>query len=193
MPSPAATLAAPQTFEQLDLTEQTKKGIAEMGFTHMTEVQARTIPQLLVGRDVLGAAKTGESCVRAVVAGWAVGSGWVRMAAAAVRQAAQVARRQDACWCNSAANCGMLLVLGVHLTLPHATPPLPTIPGSGKTLAFLIPCAELLYRAKFMPRNGTGAIVISPTRELAMQVGWGACCGCPACCACMSGAARRAS
>ena len=42
--------------------------------------------------------------------------------------------------------------------------------GSGKTLAFLIPCVELMYRAKFMPRNGTGAIVISPTRELAMQV-----------------------
>ena len=42
--------------------------------------------------------------------------------------------------------------------------------GSGKTLAFLVPCLELLHRAKFMPRNGTGAIVISPTRELAMQI-----------------------
>ena len=50
----------------------------------------------------------------------------------------------------------------------HFAPRLPA--GSGKTLAFLIPCAELLYRAKFMPRNGTGAIVISPTRELALQV-----------------------
>jgi ATP-dependent RNA helicase DDX18/HAS1 len=29
---------------------------------------------------------------------------------------------------------------------------------------------ELLYRAKFMPRNGTGAIVILPVRELALQV-----------------------
>jgi hypothetical protein len=27
-----------------------------------------------------------------------------------------------------------------------------------------------MYRARFMPRNGTGAIVISPTRELALQV-----------------------
>ena len=42
--------------------------------------------------------------------------------------------------------------------------------GSGKTLAFLIPAIELLYAGKFMPRNGTGVIVISPTRELAMQV-----------------------
>lgn len=29
---------------------------------------------------------------------------------------------------------------------------------------------ELLYRAKFMPRNGTGAVVILPTRELALQI-----------------------
>jgi ATP-dependent RNA helicase DDX18/HAS1 len=88
------------TFDTLDLTEQTKKAIADMEFQAMTEVQARTIPHLLVGRDVLGAAKT----------------------------------------------------------------------GSGKTLAFLIPAIELLYRAKFMPRNGTGVIVISPTRELALQI-----------------------
>jgi ATP-dependent RNA helicase DDX18/HAS1 len=63
-------------------------------------LQARTIPALLTGRDVLGAART----------------------------------------------------------------------GSGKTLAFLIPAVELMHRAKFMPRNGTGAIVIAPTRELALQV-----------------------
>lgn len=42
--------------------------------------------------------------------------------------------------------------------------------GSGKTLSFLIPAIELLSRAKFKPRNGTGAIVISPTRELALQI-----------------------
>ena len=60
-----------QTFEQLDLTEQTRRGIADMGFSHMTEVQARTIPQLLVGRDVLGAAKTGAHA--ALVAGGAGG------------------------------------------------------------------------------------------------------------------------
>lgn len=41
--------------------------------------------------------------------------------------------------------------------------------GSGKTLAFLIPAVELLSKLKFMPRNGTGALVIAPTRELAMQ------------------------
>ncbi|KAJ4717223.1 RNA helicase [Melia azedarach] len=41
--------------------------------------------------------------------------------------------------------------------------------GSGKTLAFLVPAVELLYNAQFSPRNGTGVIVICPTRELAIQ------------------------
>ena len=41
--------------------------------------------------------------------------------------------------------------------------------GSGKTLAFLIPVVELMHKLKFMPRNGTGCIIISPTRELSMQ------------------------
>jgi hypothetical protein len=87
-------------FSTLDLSPRTAAAVAAMGFATMTEVQARTIPPLLAGRDVLGAAKT----------------------------------------------------------------------GSGKTLAFLIPAAELLSRARFTPRNGTGALVVSPTRELAMQI-----------------------
>jgi len=66
----------------------------------LLQIQARSIPQLLTGRDVLGAART----------------------------------------------------------------------GSGKTLSFVVPAVELLFHAHFMPRNGTGVIIISPTRELAMQV-----------------------
>jgi len=81
------------------ISEASTKGIDEMGFTMMTEIQAQTIPHLLEGRDLVGAAKT----------------------------------------------------------------------GSGKTLAFLIPAVELIYKLKFMPRNGTGVIIISPTRELSMQ------------------------
>ncbi|XP_011871812.1 PREDICTED: ATP-dependent RNA helicase DDX18-like isoform X3 [Vollenhovia emeryi] len=79
--------------------ENTLKAITDMGFTNMTEIQAKAIPPLLEGRDLVGAAKT----------------------------------------------------------------------GSGKTLAFLIPAVELIYKLKFMPRNGTGCIIMSPTRELAMQ------------------------
>lgn len=42
--------------------------------------------------------------------------------------------------------------------------------GSGKTLAFLIPTLEILYRRKWGPQDGLGALIISPTRELAVQI-----------------------
>lgn len=87
-------------FEDVGLSEPTLKAIREMGFEKMTPVQAKTIPPLLAGRDVLGAAKT----------------------------------------------------------------------GSGKTLAFLLPAIEMLYLLRFKPRNGTGVIVVLPTRELALQI-----------------------
>jgi ATP-dependent RNA helicase DDX10/DBP4 len=41
--------------------------------------------------------------------------------------------------------------------------------GSGKTLAFLIPLIEKLYRRRYTPTDGPGGIVLSPTRELAVQ------------------------
>ncbi|KAH7243556.1 P-loop containing nucleoside triphosphate hydrolase protein [Fusarium redolens] len=42
--------------------------------------------------------------------------------------------------------------------------------GSGKTLAFLIPVLEKLYRAQWTEYDGLGALIISPTRELAVQI-----------------------
>ncbi len=78
--------------------------------------------------------------------------------------------------------CGIVAVSGTLLArclLPHATPMAMSrghieadhsSAGSGKTLAFLIPCVELMHKARFVPRNGTGTVVISPTRELAMQI-----------------------
>lgn len=98
LPLPQA--AEPKLFSELTLSPGTTKALTDMGFTKMTEVQSRTIPPLMAGRDVLGAAKT----------------------------------------------------------------------GSGKTLAFLIPAIEMLHALKFKPRNGTGVIVVSPTRELALQI-----------------------
>lgn len=38
--------------------------------------------------------------------------------------------------------------------------------GSGKTLSFLVPALEMLYRKKWGPQDGLGALIISPTREL---------------------------
>ncbi|KAI8377814.1 P-loop containing nucleoside triphosphate hydrolase protein [Radiomyces spectabilis] len=42
--------------------------------------------------------------------------------------------------------------------------------GSGKTLAFLVPLLEILYRARWNAADGLGALIISPTRELAVQI-----------------------
>lgn len=44
------------------------------------------------------------------------------------------------------------------------------ITGSGKTLAFLIPVMENLFVKKWVRQDGIGAIIISPTRELALQI-----------------------
>ena len=41
--------------------------------------------------------------------------------------------------------------------------------GSGKTLAFLVPLMEKLWTERWTNQDGPGALVLSPTRELAMQ------------------------
>lgn len=96
----------------------------------LTEIQAKAVPRLLEGKDVLGAAKTGE-----LPRLWEVHE-----------EVAIIGEE----------------VLGLHDS--------PFCAGSGKTLAFLVPCLELLYQVAFAPRNGTGVIVLSPTRELSMQI-----------------------
>eukprot|EP00639_Heterosigma_akashiwo_P016570 CAMPEP_0206386852 /NCGR_PEP_ID=MMETSP0294-20121207/16216_1 /ASSEMBLY_ACC=CAM_ASM_000327 /TAXON_ID=39354 /ORGANISM="Heterosigma akashiwo, Strain CCMP2393" /LENGTH=804 /DNA_ID=CAMNT_0053838031 /DNA_START=96 /DNA_END=2510 /DNA_ORIENTATION=+ len=43
--------------------------------------------------------------------------------------------------------------------------------GSGKTLAFLVPVLETLYRQRWTAmEDGLGALIVSPTRELALQI-----------------------
>eukprot|EP00299_Pterocystis_sp_00344_P017044 c8548_g1_i2.p1 GENE.c8548_g1_i2~~c8548_g1_i2.p1 ORF type:complete len:767 (+),score=208.50 c8548_g1_i2:34-2334(+) len=42
--------------------------------------------------------------------------------------------------------------------------------GSGKTLAFVIPVLEDLFRASWSHMDGLGAVIISPTRELSVQI-----------------------
>ena len=93
-----------KSFASMPLTDATQAALANMGYEKMTKIQSKSIPALLAGKDLIGAAQT----------------------------------------------------------------------GSGKTLAFLVPIIELLRKAKFQTRNGTGAIIMSPTRELAMQI-YGVC------------------
>jgi hypothetical protein len=62
---PAATTneinaAGRAPFTSLELSEPTMKGLAQLGHTHMTPVQEKSIPHLLAGEDVLGAAQTGS-------------------------------------------------------------------------------------------------------------------------------------
>jgi ATP-dependent RNA helicase DDX18/HAS1 len=56
------SIMSDKTFEALrgSISDHTLKGINDMGFTHMTEIQSKTIPALLEGRDLMGAARTGS-------------------------------------------------------------------------------------------------------------------------------------
>jgi ATP-dependent RNA helicase DDX10/DBP4 len=42
--------------------------------------------------------------------------------------------------------------------------------GSGKTLAFLIPALNLLFSLDWTSFDGLGILILSPTRELALQI-----------------------
>ena len=54
------SVTEPKNFSDLSLSEHTLNAIKDMGFTEMTQIQARSIPPLLAGRDVLAGAKTGS-------------------------------------------------------------------------------------------------------------------------------------
>ncbi|GAA5843528.1 hypothetical protein JCM5353_005445 [Sporobolomyces roseus] len=89
-----------EDFSDLPLSKQTLTGLQSAYYTKLTDIQQKSLPLALKGKDVLGAART----------------------------------------------------------------------GSGKTLAFLIPVLENLLRNKWGPNDGLGALIISPTRELAVQI-----------------------
>mmetsp|Transcript_1486 Transcript_1486/g.2350 ORF Transcript_1486/g.2350 Transcript_1486/m.2350 type:complete len:817 (-) Transcript_1486:48-2498(-) len=61
-----------------------------------------------------------------------------------------------------------------QLAIPHALAGRDVLgaaqTGSGKTLAFLVPLVERLYRNNWIAGLGVGGLVISPTRELALQI-----------------------
>ena len=47
-------------FASLPISLNTKKGLKKAFFVKMTDIQARSIPLSLKGKDVLGAARTGS-------------------------------------------------------------------------------------------------------------------------------------
>lgn len=59
-PVPNESVPGRKPFSELELSEPTSRALSEMGFTTMTPVQEKSIPPLLAGKDVLGAAQTGS-------------------------------------------------------------------------------------------------------------------------------------
>ena len=47
------------SFSQLQLAEPLARAVADLGYESMTPIQAQAIPEVLKGRDVMGAAQTG--------------------------------------------------------------------------------------------------------------------------------------
>jgi ATP-dependent RNA helicase DeaD len=47
------------SFEDLELSREMKKAIADMGFEEATPIQSLVLPHILNGRDVIGQAQTG--------------------------------------------------------------------------------------------------------------------------------------
>uniref|UniRef100_A0A8I6ASD8 ATP-dependent RNA helicase n=1 Tax=Rattus norvegicus TaxID=10116 RepID=A0A8I6ASD8_RAT len=66
---------------------------------------------------------------------------------------------------------GFLHMTPVQVSVPRGSEAEQPVTGSGKTLAFVIPILEiLLRREEKLKKNQVGAIVITPTRELAIQI-----------------------
>ena len=57
--SPEAAPPAPARFDTLPLDEKLLRAVADSGYQTMTPIQAKAIPIVLAGRDVMGAAQTG--------------------------------------------------------------------------------------------------------------------------------------
>lgn len=85
-------------FSQLNITQEIKEALSDANYTTATEIQSKTIPQILEGRDILGCAQT----------------------------------------------------------------------GTGKTAAFAIPILQRMHSEK--KRTGIRVLVLTPTRELALQI-----------------------
>lgn len=58
-PSSVDTAAVPQKFDTLALDAKLLRAVADSGYTALTPIQAKAIPIVLAGRDVMGAAQTG--------------------------------------------------------------------------------------------------------------------------------------
>ncbi len=63
-------------FHELALSEPVRRSLDEMGFEEPTPVQARAIPPLLAGRDVVAQALTGTGKTAALASRWSSALTW---------------------------------------------------------------------------------------------------------------------
>lgn len=56
-----------ETFATMNLSRPILKGLAQVGFVQPTQIQARTIPVALMGKDICGGAVTGSGKTAAFV------------------------------------------------------------------------------------------------------------------------------
>lgn len=137
-----STGSDPQSFKDLNLSSKTMQAIADMKFDKMTEIQQRGIPPLLAGRDVLGAAKTGSGKTLAFLIPY------VLSLSVFLYPRVYWWRHADSEMYDSAVE--MLSALRFK-------------PRSERRY-------NVVYSMLTAGRNGTGVIVVSPTRELALQI-----------------------
>ncbi len=57
---PRDTILKAKTFSSLSLQPELLKNIESLGYTEMTPIQAQGLPPILLGKDVIGQAKTGS-------------------------------------------------------------------------------------------------------------------------------------
>lgn len=56
----SASFFTGEPFNSLPVSDELKKALNSLGFEKMTQIQSLSIPPLLAGKDVVGAAKTGS-------------------------------------------------------------------------------------------------------------------------------------
>jgi len=57
---PLGSLFTDRTFDDIDLPVDIRRAVDDLGFTHLTKVQAEVLPMSLAGRDIVAQAQTGS-------------------------------------------------------------------------------------------------------------------------------------
>ena len=127
-------------FSELPLSSRTQRALAEKGFSRLTDIQRAAIPHALAGRDILGAARTGSG-----------------------KTLAFLIPTLEALWRSGWRSDPSSTAQTNHTAHWHSL--LTSSPTHSLADGLLSCVRRAVSRA-----DGVGAIIISPTRELALQI-----------------------